>query len=67
MDTMTKGFLQALTKKSESLQKTWAEDKKALETKLNQAEKDKGELQKLLVEMREEWKVSNQQWAASWE
>ena len=35
MDTMTKGFSQALTEKSESLQKTWAEDKKALEAKLN--------------------------------
>ena len=67
MDTMTKGFSQALTEKSESLQKTWAEDKKALETKLSQAEKDKGELQRLLVDMREEWKTSNQQWTTSWQ
>ena len=67
MDNLTKGFSHALTESFESFQKTWAKDKKALEAKLNKAEKYKGELQRLLVEMREEWKTSNQQWTASWE
>ena len=44
MDNLTKGFLHALTEKSESLQSKWAEDKKALEEKLTQAEKNKVEL-----------------------